>query len=196
MPRLPDDTEEDRDLLDEGRRHARRIIHEFIDFAFQGNVLEIAFGLILASMFTTLVTSFVSDILLPPLSVLLPINKNLEEKFAVLKPGPHQPADGGYNTLQQAQDDGAVVMAYGFFLSRLLNFMGVGFSLYAMGTIYQYISHDRIIKRTVKCKYCRKRISERALRCVNCSSWQDGREDLPQATDMHQQRLPNVAETM
>jgi large conductance mechanosensitive channel len=105
--------DEERDLLDEGRRRAGRILGGFIDFAFQGNVLEIAFGLILASMFTAVVTSFVSDILLPPLSVLLPLNKNLEEKFAVLRAGPNEPSDGGYNTLKQAQEDGAVVMAYG-----------------------------------------------------------------------------------
>lgn len=108
-----DDEDERRDLLNEGRRRARRIWGGFVDFAFQGNVLEIAFGLILASMFTALVTSLVTDILLPPLSVLLPLNKNLEEKFAVLRPGPNLPAGGGYNTLKQAQDDGAVVMAYG-----------------------------------------------------------------------------------
>jgi len=52
MPRLPDDSDEEVDLLDQGRRRASRILHGFIDFAFQGNVLEIAFGLILASMFS------------------------------------------------------------------------------------------------------------------------------------------------
>lgn len=103
-------SERDR-LLNASRRRASRILHGFIDFAFQGNVLEIAFGLILASMFTALVTSLVSDILLPPLSVLLPLNKNLEEKFAVLRAGDN--GRGGYNTLKQAQEDGAVVMAYG-----------------------------------------------------------------------------------
>ena len=64
-------------------------------------------------MFTALITSLVSDIILPPLSVLLPLNKNLEEKFAVLKSGPNRDALQGYNTLKQAQEDGAVVMAYG-----------------------------------------------------------------------------------
>lgn len=54
-----------------------------------------------------------TDIVLPPLSVILPIHKNLEEKFAVLKPGPNHDAQNGYNTLKRAQDDGAVVMAYG-----------------------------------------------------------------------------------
>ncbi|KAL1841971.1 hypothetical protein VTJ49DRAFT_6214 [Mycothermus thermophilus] len=169
--------EEDQPLLEESRRRVERIVNGFIDFAFQGNVLEIAFGLIVASMFTALVTSFVSDIILPPLSVLLPLNKNLEEKFAVLRPGPNRPPQGGYNTLQQAQDDGAVVMAYGLFINKVVNFIGVGFSLYFLASMYQWISNDPIIKHTVKCQYCRKSISDKALRCVNCTSWQDGRED-------------------
>jgi hypothetical protein len=65
-----------------------------------------------AAAFTTVVTSFVSEILLPPISLLPFINKNLEEKFAVLRAGPNR-TESGYNTLQQAADDGAVVMAYG-----------------------------------------------------------------------------------
>ena len=64
-------------------------------------------------MFTAVVTSLVSDILLPPLSIIFPLNKNLDEKFAVLQRGPNYDLAGGYNTLQQAQADGAVVMAYG-----------------------------------------------------------------------------------
>ena len=66
-----------------------------------------------ASTFTAIVNSLVTDVVLPPLSVLLPMHKNLQEKFAVLKPGPNYGAEDGYNTLKRAQDDGAVVMAYG-----------------------------------------------------------------------------------
>jgi large conductance mechanosensitive channel len=67
----------------------------------------------LAAAFTTLVTSFVSEILLPPLSLLPFINRNMEEKFAILKKGPRYADEGGYNTMQKALDDGAVIMAYG-----------------------------------------------------------------------------------
>lgn len=69
----------------------------------------------LAAAFTTVVTSFVSDILLPPLSLLPFINRNMDEKFAVLRRGPNynQTMAIGYNTLKQAADDGAVVLAYG-----------------------------------------------------------------------------------
>lgn len=70
-------------------------------------------------MFTAVITSLVSDILLPPLSIILPLNKNLEEKFAVLRKGPQYDADMGYNTLEIARNDGAVVLAYGYFCLSL-----------------------------------------------------------------------------
>jgi large-conductance mechanosensitive channel len=64
--------------------------------------------------FTKVVTSFVSDVVLPIISLLPFIHRNLDEKFAVLKKGPHFDPDRGYNTLDQARSDGALVMAYGF----------------------------------------------------------------------------------
>ena len=67
----------------------------------------------LAAGFTSVTTSFVSDILLPPLSVLFPLNKNLDEKFSVLKEGPNFAKLNGYNTVMQAREDGAVVLAWG-----------------------------------------------------------------------------------
>lgn len=60
-----------------------------------------------------MVKSFVGDILMPPISIILPLHRNIEEKFAVLRPGPNYNASTGYTTLHIAQDDGAVVLAYG-----------------------------------------------------------------------------------
>ena len=70
----------------------------------------------IAAAFTTVVTSFVSEILLPPLSLIPGINRNMDSKFAILRRGPNfNKTDGiGYNTLEQAAADGAVVMAYGY----------------------------------------------------------------------------------
>ncbi|UNI21847.1 hypothetical protein JDV02_007799 [Purpureocillium takamizusanense] len=164
-------------LLGRGQRRMKRFFDGFVDFAFQGNILQIAFGLILANIFTDLVKSFVSAILMPPLSVIFPVNKNIEQKFAVLRYGSGYNATTGYNTLFQAQEDGAVVMAYGSFIYQVVSFIMVGFSLYGLAHIYTLVSNDPIIKYTKKCKYCRKRINEKCLRCINCTSWQDGRED-------------------
>ena len=63
-----------------------------------------------------MVTSFVSDVLLPVLSLLPFIDRNFEEKFAVLKAGPGygRGAGRGYNTMKAALEDGAVVMAWGY----------------------------------------------------------------------------------
>lgn len=60
-----------------------------------------------------MVKSFVNNILMPPISIILPLNKNMDEKFAILKAGPNFNKSAKYNTPQQARDDGAVVMAYG-----------------------------------------------------------------------------------
>jgi large conductance mechanosensitive channel len=159
MPRDVDrEASESDSLLDRGHREIRRFWDGFIDFAFQGHILQIAFGLILAATFTDMVKSFVGDILMPPISVILPLNHNIEEKFAVLKPGPHRPA-AGYTTLRIAQDDGAVVLAYGVFIYQIVNFVMVGIALYGLAHVYQLVSHDPIIKHTKKCIYCRQSIN-------------------------------------
>lgn len=120
-----------------------------------------------AAAFTNVVTSFVSDIILPPLSVLLPLNANLDLKFAVLQAGPsYADLPRGYRTIEQAQADGAVVMAYGVFLNKTLNFVGLGSALYALAGLYQYLSKDPIIKHMVKCRYCRKNINEKVSEVV------------------------------
>lgn len=116
-----------------------------------------------------------------------------------------------YNTIQQAADDGAVVMPYGcilwlaplfndlipslsLFLTNLFRFFCIGFSLYGLARLYAAITDENIIKKTVKCAYCRKEVSAKvwfvldprvdipadllkAKRCYLCTSWLDGRED-------------------
>ncbi|CRJ91761.1 Anditomin synthesis protein L like [Verticillium longisporum] len=178
MPSPPfADSDEEEGLLSRGGDRARRLWSGFIDFAMQGNILEIAFGLILAAAFTGLVNSFVANILMPPLSVIFPLNHNMEEKFAVLKPGPDYNREDGYTTLARAKDDGAVVLAYGSFFNQIVSFFCVGLSLWGLAHFYQLFSTDPIIKHTKKCKYCRKRVNEASVRCINCTSWLDGRED-------------------
>lgn len=68
----------------------------------------------IAQAFTKVVTSFVSDIILPIVALLPFLHRNLDEKFAVLRRGPHYVKWNGYNTLEQARDDGALVLAYGY----------------------------------------------------------------------------------
>ena len=104
----------------------------FVNFAARDNVLEVALGLMseesflrgsylsltwvdsIANAFTKVVTSFVSDIVLPIVSLLPFLNRNMDQKFAVLSEGQNYVKGEGYNTLKQARDDGALVLAWGY----------------------------------------------------------------------------------
>ncbi|KAI0347801.1 gated mechanosensitive channel [Trametopsis cervina] len=174
-------------LLGSGNFLVRRVQSawsNFLDFLGRDNVLEVAVGLMIATSFTAVVNSLVSDVLLPPIS-LLPFmsHKNLPEKFAVLRKGPH--GDEGYNTVEQARNDGAVIMSYGIFIDKTLTFISLGLVLYGIAQTYAFFSKDSIIKHTVRCPYCRKYISEKAKRCVNCTSWVDGREERESSAVAH-----------
>ena len=47
------------------------------------------------------------------------------------------------------------------FINRVFNFLGIGVALYTVALVYGWASSDSVIKHTVKCKFCRKRISEK-----------------------------------
>ncbi|OQE10450.1 hypothetical protein PENVUL_c004G06960 [Penicillium vulpinum] len=178
-------------FLRTGQKAQEQVRHAwggFINFAARDNVLEVA----LANAFTKVVTSFVSDLVLPIVSLLPFLNRNMDEKFAVLSKGPNYDQQYGYNTLYQAREDGALVLAYGLFIETVLNFLGVSLTLYAVGHLYMLIFHDKVIKPTVRCPYCKQYIGKSALRCRHCSSWQDGREDEPRSDESSREELPNA----
>jgi large conductance mechanosensitive channel len=66
--------------------------------------MEVALGLIIGAAFSDVVTSLVSDIILPPISLVLPKSRNLESHFFVLRGGETVGAE--YNTIEQAAADG------------------------------------------------------------------------------------------
>ncbi|MDX1610994.1 MAG: large conductance mechanosensitive channel protein MscL [Candidatus Thermoplasmatota archaeon] len=98
------------------------LLGEFQEFALKGNVLDMAVGIVLGVAFGNVVTSFVNDLLSPPLGLLIG-GQDLTELFLVLK-------GGSYATLAQARADGAVVLAYGSFLATVLQFLLVAAALF------------------------------------------------------------------
>ena len=71
-------------------------------------------------------------------------------------------ASGSANTRVRADDRNST------FLNKILNFLGVGLALYAVASLYEWGSNDSIIKHTVKCKYCRKWISQKVRYIFAC----------------------------
>ncbi|KAF2134771.1 gated mechanosensitive channel [Dothidotthia symphoricarpi CBS 119687] len=180
MPRLDENTQQYlRDAEQGVRQKTSGVWDSFSNFALRDNVLEVAVGLILAAAFTSCANSLVSDIILPIISLLPFLSRNLDEKFAILKHGPNYngTVSNGYNTVEQALSDGAVVFAYGSFFDKLVRFLCIAISLWVIAMVYSRTSGDNIVKKQVKCKFCRKYISDKAKRCVNCTSWLDGRDE-------------------
>ena len=157
VPLLRDEATSER--LQSTRNRIASAWDSFIDFAFRDNVLEVAVGLIVASAFTAVVNSFVTDILLPVISLLPFIARNLDEKFLVLKHGDSKRET--YNTKKQALNDGAVVWAWGNFLDKCIRLLMIALALFVIAKVYEWTSGDKVIKKQIKCKYCRKKISEK-----------------------------------
>ena len=76
----------------------------FTAFLGRDNVIEVALGLIIGAAFSSVVTSLVSDVLLPPLTLISPNSRNLESHFWVLRKGDTPGSE--YNTIEQAAADG------------------------------------------------------------------------------------------
>src|SRR5437016_11666205 len=101
------------------------MLKEFREFIAKGNVLDLAIGIIIGAAFTTVVGSFVKDILSPIIGIFG--KANLDNLFLVLKEGT---IPGPYSTLAAAQSVGAVTLTYGAFVTALINFLIVAFAIF------------------------------------------------------------------
>jgi large conductance mechanosensitive channel len=97
---------------------------EFKAFALRGNVIDLAVGVIVGAAFTGIVNSLVSDLLMPPLGVLLG-GIDFSDFFIVMK-GPHA------DTLAAAKAAGAVTLNYGLFLNAIIRFIIVAFAIFML----------------------------------------------------------------
>jgi large conductance mechanosensitive channel len=101
---------------------------EFKEFALRGNVVDMAVGIIIGAAFGSIVTSLVSDIIMPPLGLLLG-NIDFSDLFVVLKAGS---APAPYLSLAAAQEAGAVTLNYGLFVNKVLSFFIVAFAVFLL----------------------------------------------------------------
>lgn len=102
------------------------MLKEFKDFAMKGNFVDMAVGIVIGAAFSTIVKSFVDDVIMPVVG-LLTGGVDFANLFLVLK----SHAEGAsYASLQAAQDAGAVTINYGLFINSLVTFIIVAFALF------------------------------------------------------------------
>ena len=95
---------------------------EFKEFAMRGNVLDMAVGIIIGAAFGKIVSSFVKDVLMPPIGLLLG-GVDFSNLFAVL-------GEGTFATLAEAQEAGAATINYGLWIGTVIDFLIVAFAIF------------------------------------------------------------------
>lgn len=98
------------------------MLKEFKEFAMRGNVIDMAVGIVIGAAFGKIVSSFVADILMPPIGLLLG-NVDFSELYVNLTGTP-------YATLAQAKEAGAATINYGLWLNSVLDFVIVAFAVF------------------------------------------------------------------
>ena len=140
------------------------MLKEFKEFVMRGNVLDLAVAVIIGGAFGKIVTSFVNDIIMPPIGQLFGKVDFANLYFAL---------DGNsYTSLDEAKTAGAATINYGLFLNTVIDFLIVAF------VIFLVIKVANKMKRTApapapttkECPHCFSTISIKATRCPNCTS--------------------------
>lgn len=140
------------------------MLKEFKEFIMRGNVLDLAVGIIIGGAFGKIITSFVSDILMPPLGLILG-KINFSDLFINLSGTP-------YPTVAAAKAAGAPTINYGMFINTIIDFLIVAFAIYMM-----IVQVNRFKKKpeeaapaTKDCPFCISAIPIKAVRCPHCTS--------------------------
>lgn len=143
-------------------------VKEFREFAMRGNVVDMAVGIIIGAAFGAIVKSLVSDIIMPPIGLVLG-NVDFSNLFLVLKEGA-APA-GPYASLAEAQKAGAVTINYGLFLNSVVSFLIVAFAVFLLVRGINTLKRQEEATPTTKeCPHCLSKVPLKAVRCAYCTS--------------------------
>ncbi|MBO4852042.1 MAG: large conductance mechanosensitive channel protein MscL [Schwartzia sp.] len=139
------------------------MMEEFKKFVMRGNVMDLAVGVIIGGAFGKIVASFVSDILMPPLGLLMG-NVDFSNLFINLGKVP-------VKTLAEAKAANVPVIAYGQFLNACLDFLILAFAVFLMiQQINKLTAEKEPEKEARKCPFCKSEIDDEATRCPHCTS--------------------------
>ena len=140
------------------------MLKEFKEFIMRGNVLDLAVAVIIGAAFGRIVTSFVNDIIMPPIG-LITGKVDFSSLFIDLS-GTH-PA-----TLDAAKKAGAATINYGQFLNTVVDFLIVAFVIFlVIQQANRFKAKPAPAAVTTKdCSFCATSIPLAAKRCPNCTS--------------------------
>ena len=141
-----------------------KFVDEFKQFAIRGNVIDLAVGVIIGSSFGNVVTSVVTDVVMPPIAFLTG-GVDFKDKFLTL-------SKGRFATLADAQAAGAITVNYGAFINTVIDFAIVAFVIFLLVKTVNRIKSEPApaAPDTRECPRCMMTIKKTATRCAYCTS--------------------------
>jgi large conductance mechanosensitive channel len=139
------------------------MLKEFKEFIARGNVMDLAVAVVIGAAFGKIVTSFTSDILMPPIGLALG-GVDFTNLFVTL-------TGGSYATLAEAKAAGAATINYGLFLNTILDFVIVAFAIFLLVRTINRLKREKPADPTTReCPECLSEIPLAAKRCAHCTS--------------------------
>lgn len=141
------------------------MLKEFKTFAMRGNVLDLAVALVIGAAFGKVVTSFVADILMPPVGMLLG-KADMSNLYIELSSTRHA-------TMAEARAAGAATINYGLFLNAIVDFLIVAFAIFLIVRAVNRWQAPKTVVEAPKmreCPFCLSSIPAKATKCLHCTS--------------------------
>ncbi|MDH3215901.1 MAG: large-conductance mechanosensitive channel protein MscL [Candidatus Krumholzibacteria bacterium] len=146
------------------------MLKDFKAFVMRGNVVDMAVGIVIGAAFGTIIKSLVSDVLMPPIGLLLG-GVDFSNLFVVIKEGA---TAGPFASLVEAQEAGAVTINYGMFVNTIISFLIIAFAIFVLIRNLNKMKREEEAppaKPTTKeCGFCFSTVAIKATRCPNCTS--------------------------
>ena len=140
------------------------MLKEFREFVMRGNVIDLAIAVIIGAAFGKIITSFVEDVLLPPIGLALG-NVDFSNLFINL-------SGKDYVSVAAAKAAGAATLNYGIFLNHIINFLIIAFVIFLLIKQINRMQKPAAVPAvtTKDCPHCLSAIPIKATRCAHCTS--------------------------
>jgi large conductance mechanosensitive channel len=140
------------------------MLREFKEFVMRGNVVDLAIAVIIGAAFGRIITSFVEDILMPPIGLLLG-NVDFSNLFINL-------SGTDYPSVAAAKAAGAATLNYGLFINHVINFLIIAFAIFLLIKQINRLQEPAptAAPTTKDCPHCLSTIPLKATRCPHCTS--------------------------